>query len=87
MSGERVPEGSGKQFGDDVADLEEVDRGKGPGTGKQFADDVAGPESDPGDEIPAGSGKQFAPGHQGAPDREPPESGEGFARGYDEQQH
>jgi len=85
MSDERIPEGSGKQFGDDVADVDEVTSGKGPGSGKQFADDVAHtPEADPPDVIPAGSGKQFAPDHDGDPDLEPPESGKGFAEGYDE---
>jgi hypothetical protein len=78
-----IPEGSGKQFGEDVADLDEhrgpvADR---PGSGQQFARDVSDPVDDPGGEVPAGSGKQFAPGHEGDPDLEPPESGKGFAIG------
>lgn len=82
--GERVPEGSGKQFGEDVADLEEVDERSEPvreGSGKQFAEDVADVEEDQPGGIPAGSGKQFAPGHEGDTRQEPPEAGQGFARG------
>lgn len=80
---EQIPEGSGKQFGEDVADLEErPQEGTTTGTGKQFGEDVADVESEG---VPAGSGKQFAPGVEGDADLDPPESGKGFAEGQAEE--
>jgi hypothetical protein len=80
---EQVPEGSGKQYGEDVADVREhsqTDRDE-PGSGRQFARDVSDPVTDPSAEVPAGSGKQFAPGVEGDPNLGPPEAGKGFATG------
>lgn len=78
---DQIPEGSGKQFGEDVADLEHEGPEIPEGSGKEFAEGQARiDEFQPGG-IPEGSGKQFAPGHDGDPDLDIPEGGKGFARG------
>jgi hypothetical protein len=79
---EQIPQGSGKQFGEDVADVDERQAAGTPqGSGKQFGEDVADVEADQPEDIPAGSGKQFAPGVEGDTELEPPEAGKGFAEG------
>lgn len=80
---EQVPQGSGKQFGEDVADVDDVRRSDEvrQGSGKQFAEGDADVDAAQGEGIPEGSGKQFAPGVEGDPDLEPPDTGKGFATG------
>lgn len=80
---EQVPQGSGKQFGEDVADVDErrkVDEVP-QGSGKQFARGEADVDAEQPDGVPEGSAKQFAPGVEGDPDLEPPDTGKGFATG------
>jgi len=80
-----IPKGSGKQFGEDVADIEEhQDADEIPeGSGKEFARGQADIDSHQHGVEPQGSGKQFAPDHDGDPDEDLPESGKGFAHGQE----
>lgn len=86
MSGD-IPEGSGKQFGEDVAEVEEhQDPDRIPeGSGKEFAEGQADVDRHQSGREPLGSGKQFAPDHEGDPAEDDlPESGKGFAHGQDD---
>ena len=87
---DEVRKGSGKQFGEDLADLEEENgEGETPeGSGKEFSRGQSHLRQ-PGD-VPRGSGKQFREHEEELEPQQPPGTPEGsgkqFSRGQSDQQ-
>ena len=80
---DHVPQGSGKQFGEDVADIDPDDATGQTrrGSGKQFGEGPGHVEQPDEDEtVPPGSGKQFA--EDVADVHEEPATGEGSEKGF-----